>query len=102
MRQDLLFEQYVPEIHGYPPFDSILWGEWPPEIDQQEEVRLVNVAGFHLDQRYRKGILFREWTSKTGRKHPIDSLIVVPHINFTAFTPNEHFAVSHEKVQRME
>ncbi len=102
MHQDLSFAHYRPESDGYPSLEIILLDQWPLEIDQQEEARLVSEAGFGPEQRYRKGILFREWISKTGRKHPPDSLVVIPHINFTAFTSDEHFSVSNEKVQRVK
>jgi hypothetical protein len=99
MPQNLSFEQYHPVTDGHPPSHDNYQTALLLEISAQEKTRLVREAGFGADQSCRIGILRRQWTSNSRRKHPVDSLIVVPHWNFTAFTADEHFSVSRERVQ---
>ncbi len=99
MRQNLSFQQYHPATDGHPPSHDNFQTALLVEIGEQEKNRLVREAGFGSDQSCRIGILRRAWTSNSKQKHPMDSLIVVPHWNFKTFTADEHFSVSREKVQ---
>jgi hypothetical protein len=99
MHQDLSFAQYHPGTDGHPPSHDNFQTALLVEISAQEKTRLVREAGFGVEQSYRIGILRRAWTSNSRQKHPVDSLIVVPHWNFAAFTADEHFSVSREKVK---
>jgi hypothetical protein len=99
MRQNLSFEQYHPATDGHPPSQDNFQTALLVEIGEMEKTRLVREAGFGADQGCRIGILRRAWTSNSKQKHPMNSLIVVPHWNFTTFTADEHFSVSRERVQ---
>jgi hypothetical protein len=99
MRQNLSFEQYHPASDGHPPTQDNFQTALLVEIGAQEKTRLVREAGFGSDQSCKIGILRRAWTSNSNQKHPMDSLIVVPHWNFKTYTADEHFSVSRERVQ---
>ena len=99
MGQNISFERYHPATDGHPPSHDNYHTGLLVEINQQERNRLVREAGFGTDQSCRIGVLRRQWTSNSGQKHPPDCLIVVPHWNFAAFTTDEHFSVSREKIQ---
>jgi hypothetical protein len=99
MWQALTFDKYKPELDGFPNLDPYQW-EWPVEIDLFEKECLIRQAGFDPIDRPRLGILDKSWLPKSGKEHPAQALIVAPHINFTDFSDDEHFAVSREPIQR--
>ena len=99
MKQELSFIQYHPATDGHPPARDNFQTALLVEISAQDRTRLIREAGFGSEQNCQIGILRRDWTSNSRQLHPVDSLIVVPHWNFKAFTADEHFSVSIEKVQ---
>ncbi len=100
MLQKLTFDRYYPAKDGYPDSHDYYQPDCPLEIDERQRTRLATEAGFNPTQKWKIGILRRDWVSKSGRRHPSDALIVVPHWDFGAFTQDEHFAVSRERIQR--